>query len=195
MSKWSAPLSTTTMRWPVALLVDWLCAAVTCTVAHQASPLLELQPPPPTYMTAALLQRRWALVTKDLPALIAPGGQAQIPVQAPTMTRWPQAFKPWWTKPLVTTRLTKLGVHSRQAKPPSSYFGETGVSKLLRLCQVATEDQLPTLWKKLAATTKSDGHLISKSSSTKLHKPWGTTQLLYPSIQALSSRSEVCSLS
>ena len=143
-------------------LLDWLCAAVTCTVAQQASPLLELQPPPPTYMTAALLQRRWALVTKDLPALIAPGGQVQVPVQAPNNDALAASFQALVDETSRHNQADEARRALKEAKPPSAYFGETGVSKLLCLCQVATEDQLPTLWKKLAATKQSDTHLIQE---------------------------------
>jgi hypothetical protein len=127
-------------------LIDWLRVALVRQAAGQPSRLARNAPTVPL-STPALVERRLAIVQRDLPNLIrapGPGGGLAVATHLGTL--------------VADLRQNRLADEARRAldaeRTPEKYYGAVGVAKLLRICQVATADGLPRLWTDLASAPK-----------------------------------------
>jgi hypothetical protein len=124
------------------VLLDWFRVALTRQGEGLASRLQQEHPQVPL-MLPELVQRRWQLVTNDLPALQPGASLAAGQVIASSLNAL-----------VADNREFRIADEARReqsnARTPEKCFGRTGVLKLLRLCQVPTSTNLPDMWIQMA---------------------------------------------
>ena len=127
-------------------LIDWLRYILVREAAGQPSRIAQPRPMVPL-ATPPLVQRRWALVTRDLPLL-----------SGASATATGNAIAAGINDLVSDNRQNRLADEARRvadsAKTPEKYFGPVGTAKLLRICQVANSASLPQVWKDLASAPK-----------------------------------------
>ena len=126
-------------------LLQWMRLAMTMSAANTAS-MLAHAPPTVPLPDAQLIEHRWAIVTRLLPVLDP--SQTQHGAQHIAASIGALADEQRIARNAETTRRL-----AERIKNPSSHFG-TAVRSIMRLCQVATEQHLPTLYHDLARAPK-----------------------------------------
>lgn len=135
-----------------AAMVDWLRIALTRQGQNAASRLGQAFPPVPL-VTPELHHHRWNLVVRDLPAL----SEGVLMVAGNNIAAGLNALV---ADNRIQRQLDENRRQSEQSKTPEKFFGDVGVMKLLRLCQVGTADELPPLWHTLGETPKRQ-HIVA----------------------------------
>lgn len=167
-------------------LLDWLRVTLVRQGANQPSRLARDMPDVPL-ATPALIQRRWALVTRDLPLLSgAPAAAAGNAIAA--------GINALVTDNRQHRQADETRREEESVKTPEKYFGQVGAAKLLRLCQVANSAALPQLWLDLARAPKKQAlvtiqQAFDHMANDTLNMP-GTRIPITPDIA-----TKICSLS
>ena len=129
---------------PCQILLQWLRVAMTAQNGAVAFPLKLDRPAPPEDSDdiSVLVHSRMELATRSLPNFGSPPlalqGLGQIAGAVAQLTQ------------VVTTGQANTEARAVAQKLPSTLFSMGGVQKLLRLCNVIDEGQLPPIYEKLA---------------------------------------------
>ena len=127
-------------------LLDWLRVAFTRQGIGQPSRIARDMLTVPL-ATPPLIQRRWALVTRDLPLL-----------SDTTAAATSNAIAAGINSLVADNRQSRQADETRRsadsAKTPEKYFGQVGVAKLLRIAQVPNSVAFPQFWLDLSAAPK-----------------------------------------
>jgi hypothetical protein len=105
-------------------------------------------------MLPALVQRRWQLVVTDLPALSSGATMAAGHVIASSLNALVSDNREF-------RNADEVRREQNSARTPEKCFGRTGVLKLLRLCQVATSNELPDMWIQMANEPRRQDGIVT----------------------------------
>jgi hypothetical protein len=134
-------------------LIDWLRVALTRQGEDMASRLQQDHPRVPL-MLPALVQRRWQLVVTDLPAMSSGATMAAGHVIASSLNALVSDNREF-------RNADEVRREQNSARTPEKCFGRTGVLKLLRLCQVATSNELPDMWIQMANEPRRQDGIVT----------------------------------
>ena len=133
-------------------LLNFLKLALTRSAAQQPSPLARQHPVLAHAQDAQLVSHYMRLIRRDLPGL-----DTQPTTQAG------QAIAAGLGQLVDQQRLMRQDAIDREQakvnKTPTDLFGEAGLARLLRVCQVPTEVHLPAVYLELARAPKSNRRL------------------------------------
>lgn len=145
-------------------LIDWLRVALTSHQQdNQPSRLVMTPPPAPPFPTptdaATFTNYRWGFVNQDHPNL-----------RATPMTAGAQQIAAGLSSLVTEQRTQRLADDARRQrdrnKSPSDYFG-TGLRRLMRWCQVLSDQDLPPVYAQIAAAPKGQTRLVIQSAITE----------------------------
>lgn len=161
---------------PYQPLVDWLRAVAT----EGGMPLVEYAAAPVGVpLTPELTKRLLSLVRNDLPDWHAPPPRAETPAQLPGESSATQAMIELLTQLLANQQQEPLAPNKTPAalscRKPSEFWKSTW-DILLLITQVVAEEDLPAIWRDLAACDKRERRLVLHNAFSKTATALNLTQ-------------------